>query len=90
MTAWGAGWVEAASRYSSWRGPHVETLPCLPEHSPQWVSEPGVKAQNLFNIAKETSGICSGAHQMLCWRWPCKRVVTLGNLPPALEPAVNP
>lgn len=46
MTAWGAGWVEAASCCSSWRGPHVkETLPCLPERSPQWVSEPGVKAQ---------------------------------------------
>lgn len=46
MTAWGAGWVEAASRCSSWRGPRVkETLPCLPECSPQWVSEPGVKAQ---------------------------------------------
>lgn len=46
MTAWGAAWVEAASRCSSWRGPRVkETLPCLPECSPQWVSEPGVKAQ---------------------------------------------
>lgn len=44
---------------------------------------------DLFNISKETSGICSGAHQMSCWHWPCERAVTLGNLPPALEPVVN-